>query len=252
VAKPEPVVPPGPPTFRAVLEKREPVAEGTWAFHFGLGGVPFPFTPGQAVDLTFPGAQRPDPRGHVRAFSIASMPGAPRLVIATRIRESPFKQELLEAPLGTELTVSEPWGDFVVPAGEDDVVLLAGGIGVTPFRSILQDAVAKTARTDWSLLHSGRTPEETPFLDEFRRWAATNPQFAYLPTMTQARKSPHPWLGETRRIDAGFLRDVLDDGIARALYMVAGPPGFVEGASAALAEIGVPPERILKDAFDGY
>lgn len=237
---------------QVTLDRREPVAEGTWAFHLGLGRQLLPYRAGQAVDLTFPGATRPDPRGHVRPFTLAAAPGAPRLTIATRIRESPFKQDLLEAPLGSTLVVSEPWGDFVLPVDETDVVFLAGGIGVTPFRAMIQDAVARSAKTELSLVHSARTPEEAPFLDEFRRWAATHPHLAYLPTMTQADRSPHPWLGERRRVDAAFLRDVLDDELHDALYMVAGPPGFVQGVTAALAELSVPAGRVRTDEFDGY
>lgn len=242
----------GPDEVRVTLDRREPVAEGTWAFHLNLGGVHLPYAPGQAVDLRFPGATRPDPRGHVRPFSLAAAPGALRLTIATRIRESPFKQDLLEAPLGAALFVSKPWGEFVIPPDEMDVVMIAGGIGVTPFRAMLQEAIATSARADLSLLHSGRTPEETPFLDEFRRWAATHPHFTYLPTMTQAERSPHTWLGERRHIDARFLGEVLDDDAHTALYMVAGPPAFVDGVAGALATVGVPAERVLRDAFDGY
>ncbi len=251
MSKEEPVAV-GPDEVKVTLDRREPVAEGTWAFHLGLGGTHLPYTPGQAVDLRFPGATRPDPRGHVRPFSLAAAPGAPRLTIATRIRESPFKQDLLEAPLGTEFFVSKPWGDFVIPAEEMDVVMIAGGIGVTPFRSMLQEAIATSARADLSLLHSGRTPEETPFLDECRRWAATHPHFTYLPTMTKAERSPHPWLGERRRIDARFLSEVLDDDAHTALYLVAGPPGFVDGVTVALDLLGVPDARVMRDAFDGY
>jgi ferredoxin-NADP reductase len=251
MSNPEPAAA-GPDEVRVTLDRRELVAESTYAFHFGLGGAHLPYKPGQVVDLRFPGATRPDPRGHVRAFSLAAAPGAPRLTIATRIRQSPFKLDLLEAPLGTELFASKPWGDFIVPPDETDVVMIAGGIGVTPFRAILQEMIATSAPAEMSLLHSGRTPEETPFLDEFRRWSATNPQFAYLPTMTHAERSPHAWIGERRRIDAPFLSAVLDDGAHAALYMVAGPPAFVDAVADALVTIGVPAGRVMRDAFDGY
>jgi ferredoxin-NADP reductase len=246
--------PPAPPPagMRVTLDRREQVAEGTWAFHFGLGDALLPYVAGQAIDLTFPGARRPDPRGHVRPFSLAGAPGGTRITIATRIRQSPFKQELFDAPIGTPLQASDPWGDFTVPAGEMDVVFLAGGIGVTPFRAIVQDAIARSSPVEMSLIHSSRTPEETPFYDEFRRFSGSHTTLAYLPTMTQAERSAHPWHGERRRIDAAFLRDVLSDDLAAAFYMVAGPPGFVTGVSAALAEIGVPAGRVLLDSFDGY
>jgi ferredoxin-NADP reductase len=234
------------------LDRREEVAEGTVEFQFGLGRTLFPYRAGQAVDLMFPTAPHPDPRGHVRPFSLASAPGATRLSIASRIRESPFKRDLLEAPLGTGLYVSPAWGDFVLPADEKDVVLLAGGIGVTPFRAMIQDAVARSAKVELSLIHSARKPEEAPFYDEFRRWAATHPHLAYLPVMTRAEESAVPFLGERRRLDADLLGELLDENRDQALYMIAGPPRFVTGMVEALTRLGVPGTRIRRDDFDGY
>lgn len=235
------------------LDRRELVAEGTYEFQFGLGPALVPYFAGQAVDLHFPSATRPDPRGHVRPFSLAGAPGAARLSIATRIRESPFKQDLLAAPLGSGLFVSPPWGEFVLPADEKDIVLLAGGIGVTPFRAMIQDAVARSSRMELSLIHSARTPEEAPFYDEFRRWAATHPHLAYVPVMTQAETSAVPYLGERRRLDATVLEEMLDDATRNeALYMIAGPPRFVSGMAAALAELRIPGARIRSDEFTGY
>jgi ferredoxin-NADP reductase len=239
-------------TIPVTLDRREEVCEGTWEFQFGLGSALLPYVAGQAADFHFPAATRPDPRGHMRPFSLASAPGASRLSIATRIRESPFKRDLLEAPLGTGLFVSQPWGDFVLPADERDVVLLAGGIGVTPFRAMIQDAVARTSKVELSLLHSARKPEEAPFYDEFRRWAATHAHLAYVPIMTQAEQSAIPYLGERRRLDATLLEEMLDDARDQALYMVSGPPRFVTGIAAALLQVGVPEARIRKDEFEGY
>lgn len=245
-----PVVPPD--TVPVTLDRRDEIAEGTVEFQLGLGRTLFPYFAGQAVDLHFPAATRPDPRGHVRPFSLASAPGASRLSIATRIRESPFKRDLLEAPLGTTLYVSQPWGDFVLPPDEKDVILLGGGIGVTPFRAMIQDAVARSARAELSLIHSARKPEEAPFYDEFRRWAATHPHLAYLPVMTKAEESSVPYLGERRRLDATLLEEILDDHRNEALYMISGPPRFVKGMVAALAQIGIPAERVRTDEFEGY
>lgn len=234
------------------LDRREDVALGTVEFLFGLGPTLLPYFAGQAVDLHFPTATRPDPRGHVRPFSLASAPGSPRLSIATRIRTSPFKQELLEAPLGTVLYVSPPWGDFVVPADEKDVVLLAGGIGVTPFRAMIQDAVARSARMELSLIHVARTPEEAPFYDEFRRWASTHAHLTYAPIMTHAEDSTIPYLGERRRPDAALFEEMLDEARDRAFYMIAGPPRFVTGMVEALAQVGVPEARVRTNEFPGY
>ena len=235
------------------LKKREEIAQGTWAFTFTRGGPPVVFTPGQAVDVFLPALLHADPRGPVRPFTIAGTAGMDGFFIATRVRGSGFKQTLLEMPLGAALEVSEPWGDFVLPhTGRADIVMLAGGIGVTPFRAMAEDAVARSLPHDISLIHSNRTPEETPFLKDLRRWMTAHHRFNYLPTMTRMETSATPWVGERRRVDAAFLDDVLDDRRAEALYMVAGPPRFVQGAREALVAVGVPADRIQVDEFDGY
>lgn len=236
------------------LKKREEIATATWAFTFSRGGSPFAFRPGQAVDVFLPELLAPDPRGPARPFTIAGTAGLDGFFIATRVRGSGFKQTLLEMPLGATLEVSDPWGDFVLPAGMErhDIVMLGGGIGVTPFRAMAEDAVARSLPFDISLIHSNRTPEETPFLLDLKRWMTAHGRFNYLPTMTQMEKSTTPWLGERRRIDAEFLDAVLDDHRAEAMYMVAGPPAFVRAVKDALVAVGVPEARIQLDEFDGY
>jgi len=235
------------------LVKREEIASGTWAFSFRLGGPPFVFRPGQAVDMFLPSLVAPDPRGPQRPFTVAGTAGPDGFLIATRVRGSGFKQTLLEMPLGSKLEISAPWGDFAMPDGvRNDVVMLAGGIGVTPFRAMAEDAVARSLPHDISLIHSNRTPEETPFLNDLKRWTTAHGRFTYVPTMTQMEKSAAPWLGERRRVDAAFLDDALDERRAEANYMVAGPPGFVRGVKEALVQVGVPESRIQLDEFDGY
>jgi len=169
------------------------------------------------------------------------------------VRGSGFKQTLLEMPLGSKLEISAPWGDFAMPDGvRNDVVMLAGGIGVTPFRAMAEDAVARSLPHDISLIHSNRTPEETPFLADLKRWMTAHGRFTYLPTMTRMEQSSTPWLGERRRIDAEFLDAALDEQRAEARYMVAGPPAFVRAAKDALVAVRVPEDRIRLDEFDGY
>ena len=234
------------------LKKREEICAGTWAFTFGLGGHPFSFDPGQAVDLFLVDPPHPDPRGPQHPFSICGTGGPDTFQIATRIRQSVWKKNLLDMPLGGKVEMDGPWGEFVLPKEPGDVVMLAGGIGVTPFHAMVEDANARSLPHDLSLIHSNRTPEETPFLAQFKRWTTGNHRFSYLPTMTQMEKSHEPWVGARGRIDEAFLDDVLDDRRNEAKYMVAGPKGFVDAAVAALHAVGVQPERILAEDFPGY
>lgn len=238
--------------FPVTLRRREEIAEGTWDFVFTFGEHPFSFLPGQAVDVFQVHPPHPDPRGPGHAFSIAGSAGPDAFQIATRIRDSVWKKNLLEMPIGAKLEVEGPWGEFTLPKEPCDVVMLAGGIGVTPFRAMAEDASARSLLHDLSLIHSNRTPEETPFLAPLKRWTTANHRFTYLPTMTQMEKSQTPWVGARGRIDAAFLDDVLDDQRNDGIYMVAGPKPFVDAVVAALGVVGIAPDRIKAEEFPGY
>ena len=113
------------------LARRETVAAGTEAFTFDYGSEPFSFTPGQAIDLFVRGGLKMGIIQHQHAFTIAGSGGASAIQIATRMRNSEFKQALGELKIGEEVEVDGPWGEFIVPSMTTDVVCLAGGIGVT-------------------------------------------------------------------------------------------------------------------------
>jgi ferredoxin-NADP reductase len=154
----------------ARLAEREKIADATYAFKFDVGGKPFTYKSGQTVDVIQPEPRYTDEAGNRRTFSIADAPGKERLLIATRVRGSAFKRSLLEAPLGTALELDGPYGSFTLPSKPSDVFLLAGGIGVTPFRSMIEDTRERSLDHTLTLIHSNRTPEESPFLEELIRW----------------------------------------------------------------------------------
>lgn len=239
------------PKIRVALADRRQIADGTYAFTLDLRGQPFPYKAGQTVDLTYAGMPRQDAAGNKRTFSIASAPGHDSIVVATRDRGSGFKRSLIEAPIGVELEVDGPYGSFTLPNKAANAVFLAGGIGVTPFRAMAEDAIERSLDHTLSLIHSNRTPEEAPFLLELLNWATKNDRFEYRPTMTRPERSKKGWNGERRRVDAAALRDWLPKGGASVHY-VAGPEGFVHGAVEALRGAGVDEDKIRAEEFPGY
>lgn len=156
----------------AKLAKRERIADATYAFTIEPNGAPFSYKAGQTIDLTYPGLSKPDAAGNRRTFSIANAPGYGGFLVGTRVRGSALKQALVEAPIGTDLEVEGPYGNFTLPQKPADVFLLAGGIGVTPFRAMVEDTLERSLDHTLSLIHSNRTPEEAPFLEELIRWGA--------------------------------------------------------------------------------
>ncbi len=240
------------PRTSVTLAHREEIASATWAFRLGLGGGEFPYRAGQTIDLTFPTPPQTDEAGNTRTFSIADAPGSGELLIATRVRGSAFKQSLVEAPIGTALEADGPFGSFTLPNRAQAVVLLAGGIGVTPFRAMIEDVARRKLEHGLTLIHSNRTPEEAPFLEELARWGVDFPRFTYRPTMTHAEASTHSWNGDRRRVDAAFLAEVFPGDRSSALYYAAGPERFVKAVVGSLKEIGVDEDQIRFEEFPGY
>lgn len=234
------------------LAGRQQIADATWSFRFGLGGHPLPYRPGQTVDLTLLDPPHSDAAGNRRTFSLAGAPSADGLLVATRVRGSAFKRSLLEMPLGTELELEGPFGSFTLPSRAAEVVMLAGGIGVTPFRAMVEGTLMRSREHSSLLIHSSRTPEEAPFLDEFTRWSQESSRFEYRPIMTQLERSRGKWDGDRGRVDARFLAHVLAQSRTAPLFYVAGPERFVKGVVEALKNLGVDEDRLRFEEFPGY
>jgi ferredoxin-NADP reductase len=239
------------PRFTTRLIDRTQVADGTLAFSFERP-ADFEFTAGQYLTLTLHDPLYTDEKGNSRTFSIASPPQeAGRLVIATRMTGSALKRSLTEAPLGTPVSIFGPAGDFTLGPDPTPVVFIAGGIGITPFRSMLLDAAARGLAHRITLIYSNRMLEGAPFHEELTSLAKHHAAFAYVPTITEADKSPLPWDGERRFVNADFLHDHVGDMTAPIFYL-AGPPGLVVAATKTVLDAGADPAHLLSEEFSGY
>ena len=189
----------------APLTKREEIAEGTMAFHFAKP-TDFQFRAGQSIDLTLLNPPETDAEGNSRAFSIASAPFDNDLMIATRMRDRAFKRVLRKASLGLQVKIDGPWGSFVLHRkSEKPAVFLAGGIGITPFLSIIRQAGHDRAPHHLYLFYSNRRPEDAAFLDLLSEATKGNPNLHLIATMTEMDKSHREWKGETGYISKDML-----------------------------------------------
>jgi ferredoxin-NADP reductase len=175
--------------YASRLLNRVEVAEGTIAFHFEKP-TGFDFKPGQSADLTLPNPPETDAEGNVRTFSIASAPFEDQLMFATRMRDTAFKRSLKKMPLGTVVKMDSAMGSFTLHKNSaKPAVFLAGGIGVTPFSSIVRQADHDRAPHKLYLFYSNRRPEDAPFVEVLQNLEKTNPQFRFMATMTEIEKN---------------------------------------------------------------
>jgi ferredoxin-NADP reductase len=232
-----------------IKEKRE-VAKGTLMVVFDLLGEEVDFCPGQYFWVTLLDPPYDDEKGPRRHISVVTSPNERGVLgLCTRLRETAFKRSLAEMPVGADVDVEQPKGDFVLPEDtEPPYVFIAGGIGITVFRCMLRFIAEEGFPYRVTLVYSNRDRESTAFLDELTELEQNNPNLRVVLTMTDDKG----WQGERRRIDAEFLRDHLGDDLDSFEYMVAGPPAMVEAMVETLQQARVPDEQVKPARFSGY
>jgi ferredoxin-NADP reductase len=235
--------------MRSTIKEKREVAKGTLMVVFDLQGQEVDFTAGQYFWVELPDRGHNDERGLRRHISVVTSPTERGVLgLATRVRDTAFKRTLAELEVGDAVEVEEPKGKFVLPEDTGrEYVFLAGGIGITVFRSILRYVADEGLPYRITLVYSNRNRESAPFLDELEELERRIPGLRVVLTMTD----DGGWEGETRRIDAAMLRDHLGD-LDRYEFLVAGPPDMAKGVGAMLEDAGVDERRLMVDSFSGY
>jgi ferredoxin-NADP reductase len=230
------------------LLRREDIAERTSAFHFARPQG-FAFEAGQAIDLVLPG--RADGASR-HTFSLVSAPFENELVVATRMRESAFKRALALLAPGAYVGIDGPFGSLALHTDvARPALFVAGGIGITPFVSMLRQAAHDERPQLLTLLYSNRRPEDAAFLPELGSLERQHPRFRMIATMTGMAGSSLPWGGDRRTIDVELVRWAIGEGPLPIAY-VAGPPAMVQALWETLNRAGVQDGDIRSENFFGY
>lgn len=238
------------PGFLCKLKDRTEVAEGTMAFRFEKPPG-WTFKAGQYVDITLLNPAETDSEGNIRSFSIASAPHEEALMVATRMRDTAFKRVLRTMPIGTPVRIEGPSGDLILQNDSArTAAFLAGGIGITPFRSIVHWAAKEKLPNRIVLFYSNRRPEDAAFLVELQNLERENPKYQLIASMTEMEKSHQSWNGETGLISQEMLARHLNG--APAIYYIAGPPAMVKGLGELLSKTGIRGDDIHAEEFAGY
>ena len=198
-----------------------------------------------------------DPKGPVRHFTIASSPTEEFILISTRIRDSPYKKKLDSLQNGTKVKVRGPLGKFTLHEDySKPAIFLSGGIGVTPFRSMIKYATDKNLPVRIIMFDSNKNQENILFKMDFENCTNTNKNLRIIYTITEEQNVTEnkEWKGEKGRIDMAMLKRHLEPGdLEKSIFYLCGPPPMVKAMQEMLDQnLQVPGERIKVEEFTGY
>jgi ferredoxin-NADP reductase len=218
------------------LINKQHLIDNVWAFRF-QPSEPLVWTAGQYVRVELP-HDNPDEQGTKRWFTNSAAPYEGIMQITTRVTDSTFKQALAKLVEGDELQLIEnPEGDFVWQDSDLPIIFVAGGIGVTPFHSILKQRVHDQLPINVTLIYGART-EDVPFRDELAQWAADNTDFK----VTYVVGKP---------LTAEKLAE-LEPKLNQSFVYLSGPEPMVEALGKDLQAHGLPEAQIKQDEFPNY
>ncbi|QBD75906.1 oxidoreductase [Ktedonosporobacter rubrisoli] len=209
------------------------------------------FKPGQYMEFTLAHV-KPDSRGNRRYFTLASSPTEENLHLGVRFYPggSSFKSALSRLNNRTTLLAGQLAGDFTLPqTPEQKLVFIAGGIGITPFRSMLKYLIDMQEPRDIVLFYANKTVDEIAYTDVLAQ-AQTQLGIRVFYTLTDTEAIPGNWHGLTGRINVDILRKLVPDYQERSFYL-SGPPDMVRATEQVLKNMQVHPKQIKKDFFPG-
>ncbi|HHH12322.1 MAG TPA: FAD-dependent oxidoreductase [Candidatus Moranbacteria bacterium] len=228
-------------TYQVSLRERRSAAENTPLLVFDKPAG-FDFQAGQFVILQIPSPAFTDERGDKRPLSIASAPSDDFLEFSWRKSPSAFKRSAECLAVGDPVLLTGPCGPMHLPPEETPAVFFAGGIGITPVRSMLREEAARGSRRPVSLFYSNRDRQSAPFLSEMEELCAKL-KGELISVFTDDGTDP-------RLIDAEFIaRNLSSQNRKNAWFFLSGTAGFVEAMRRALLSLSIEEKRIFSDSF---
>jgi len=219
---------------------KKQMGESAYDFVFDVKNLRF--EPGQYLELSLP-HKKPDSRGQRRIFSIASRPGEQQINIGTKIPAHPssFKNALMKLHVGGTVYATRVGGDFVLPdSTKTPVVLIAGGIGITPFISFVE-----STNRPLRLIYAVNSISDLSFVDTLKQHNVD----VTVVSLDDGRLPDKEWSHEIGRLDKTLLKKIIDIDDQPIVY-ISGPPAMVMNLRDAVKSLGI--QRIKVDEFSGY
>ncbi len=232
------------------LKEKVQVAKDTYDFVF-YNNHPFNFKPGKYMEWTL-GQNKIDSRGNRRYFTIASSPTEKEVRMGIKFYEngSSFKKKLLSMKKDDTIVASGLAGDFTMPKNKKNkLAFIAGGIGITPFRSMIKYLIDTKQRRDIILMYSNKTPSDIAYKNILDQ--ATKELGIKVVYIITDKTFLNTWSGKTGHMDSKMIRQEIPDYHERHFYL-SGTYGMVTTFDETLQDMGVPEIQIKKDFFPGF
>ncbi|MCA9342688.1 FAD-dependent oxidoreductase [Candidatus Saccharibacteria bacterium] len=227
--------------MKITLEYIENLSSDTKTFWFKKPPN-FSYIAGQFIELYLP--HKADDRGQKRWFTLSSAPSNDLISITTKVINKPssFKNTLNKLQPGDEIEMSDTMGDFVLPRNKDiPLVFVAGGIGITPFHSMLSELASKKQKRNITLIYAANDKESLVFENELAK------NCKLLPLLSDP---PKDWTGLSGKLSADRIINLVDIKNSTRVYL-SGPEKMVEAITRDL-KTKVNPENVITDYFPGY
>jgi len=210
------------------------------------------FQPGQYMEWTL-GHEHPDSRGIRRYFTLASSPTEKDLRVGVKFyrHSSSYKEAMLGMPIGSEIIAGQLAGDFVLPGNENrPIVMIAGGIGITPFRSMVKYLLDTHQNRPVVLFYSNKHFDDIVYQDVFEH-AQHEMGMKLVYAVSNTRNVPRGWDGHVGRITEDLIKHEVPE-YKNCVYYISGPNSMVESYRNLLQSIGINPNRVQTDYFPGF
>jgi len=233
------------------LKEKQKLSSTIYDFVF-MPSKKIEFKPGQYLEWTLP-HKNADSRGNRRYFTIASSPTEKDIILGARIDDeaSSFKKALLELSPSTRISAGSLAGDFVLPNDKTTkLAFLAGGIGITPFRSMVKYLLDNSEERDIVLIHTCSSDSDFVYSDVFEKAQKTIGLKIYC-ILKDENNIPKDWKGGVGYITKDTLKKTVPDYKSRLFY-ISGSNDIVNRYRKVLKEIGIENSKIVTDYFPGY
>ena len=230
------------------VKSKERISDDLLSVTFDISGTKFSFKSGQYITIRLIDPIEYDYKNNIRSYSIVNPPHIKdEITVLLRLSDSGFSKNIINIKEGTIVSVSDAMGNLNIEKNVNYTdVFIAGGVGVTPFKSIIEDLLNSGHSNEIILFYSNRKRSGTAFLNDFLDLANKHNNFKFIPVIDDI--SDKEWKFEKGFIDINMLEKYITD-MSNPVFHIVGPPQMVNSVINILEKNGVKEERIRTERY---